>query len=165
MNEDHLQINYLKSKNIWIIIFAIAIGVIFQNSIYTIAQERNENYELREEVIQYAEGFIGKPYVFGVEGPDAFDCSGLTKYVYKRFNIDLPHYTGTQWGCGEGICKNELMEGDLVFFNTTGNVSHVGIYIGGDRFIHAPSKGNGVKINSLKEKYYKERYIGARRMI
>lgn len=121
--------------------------------------------ELRSEVTQYAEKFIGKPYIYGAEGPEAFDCSGLTKHVYRNFNIDLPHYTGTQWGCGSGICKNELKDGDLVFFNTTGKLSHVGIYIGNNKFIHAPSKGKTVKINSLNEPYYSQRYAGARRII
>lgn len=146
-------------------IFSFFSIVLCTGAINVSAEENVSNRELRGGVVQYAENFLGKPYVYGAEGPEAFDCSGLTKHVYKKFNVDLPHYTGTQWGCGKGICKSELREGDLVFFNTTGKLSHVGIYIGGGKFIHAASKGSEVKVNSLNENYFKDRYAGARRIL
>lgn len=165
MVTEHLYFYVKKYRGISLIFIGVIINLIMFSSKVVSADDNIALRELRREVIQYAENFIGKPYVFGAEGPETFDCSGLTKYIYKKFDIDLPHYTGTQWGCGKGICKNDLKEGDLVFFNTTGDLSHVGIYIGNNNFIHAPSKGKTVKINSLNENYYRDRYAGARRVV
>ncbi|SHI49545.1 Cell wall-associated hydrolase, NlpC family [Clostridium cavendishii DSM 21758] len=115
-------------------------------------------------VVQYAYNFIGRPYVFGAAGPKVFDCSGLTQYVYARFGVSLGHYTGSQWGAGSSVSRGNLQPGDLVFFNTYGPISHVGIYVGGGDFIHAPSSGKTVTVSSLGESYYASRYAGARRV-
>jgi len=119
--------------------------------------------EVAYDVVEYAKRQLGKPYVWGAVGPSGFDCSGLTKYVYKNFGFDLPHYTQSQIRMGTPISKDKLAPGDLIFFNTEGPISHVGIYIGGDKFIHAASSGK-VMISDLYGSYYKSRYAGARRL-
>lgn len=115
-------------------------------------------------VVQYAYNFIGRPYVYGAAGPKVFDCSGLTQYVFGKFGVSLDHYTGSQWGVGSSVSRGNLQPGDLVFFNTCGPISHVGIYVGGGDFIHAPSSGKTVTVSSLGESYYASRYAGARRV-
>lgn len=119
--------------------------------------------EAAYSVVEYAKKQLGKPYIWGAEGPSGFDCSGLTKYVYKNFGFNLPHYTGSQIRMGFPISKEKLSPGDLIFFNTDGPVSHVGIYIGNDKFIHAASSGK-VTMSDLYSSYYKSRFAGARRL-
>ena len=116
------------------------------------------------DLISYAYDFIGRPYVWGAEGPRSFDCSGFTKYVYNAFGVDLPHYTGSQIGEGSAVSRKNLKKGDLVFFNTDGPVSHVGIYIADDEFIHASSGSGKITVSNLSEGYYNSRYAGARRI-
>jgi cell wall-associated NlpC family hydrolase len=120
----------------------------------------------RSNVISYAYNFIGRPYVWGAEGPRSFDCSGFTKYVYKAFGVDLPHYTGSQIGEGSSVSRRNLKQGDLVFFNTDGSsVSHVGLYIGDGDFIHASSGSRKVTVSNVGQSYYNSRYVGARRVL
>ena len=117
-------------------------------------------------LISYAYKFMGKPYVWGAEGPKSFDCSGFTKHVYKAFGISLPHYTGSQIGKGRSVSRSNLSQGDLVFFNTDGSsVSHVGIYIGDGEFIHASSGSRKVTVSNLGQSYYSSKYVGARRIL
>lgn len=122
------------------------------------------NVNLGSSIVAYSYNFLGKPYAFGAAGPKAFDCSGLTQYVFAKFGIALPHYTGSQFAMGTSVLREELQQGDLVFFNTYGAISHVGIYVGSGGFIHAPSSGRTVKVSSLSESYYASRYAGARRV-
>ena len=116
------------------------------------------------EVVNYAYKFLGKPYVYGATGPNAFDCSGLTQYVYNKFGVDISRTTYTQVEEGTKVKKNDLRAGDLVFFNTEGSISHVGIYIGDGEFIHAPRTGKPVMVSSLLDGYYSTRYATARRI-
>lgn len=116
------------------------------------------------EVVSYAYKFIGKPYVYGATGPNAFDCSGLTQYVYNKFGVNISRTTYTQVQEGTKVDKNNLMAGDLVFFSTEGSISHVGIYIGEGKFIHAPRRGKPVMVSSLTDGYYAQRYATARRI-
>jgi peptidoglycan DL-endopeptidase CwlO len=116
-------------------------------------------------VVNKAFEFLGKPYVYGAAGPKAFDCSGLTMYVYSAYGISIPHYTVSQSQMGLAVSKDNLEAGDLVFFNTEGFISHVGIYIGGGQFIHASSGSKRVTVSDLDSSYYKSRYVGARRLI
>lgn len=121
--------------------------------------------ERGSSVVAYARNFIGSPYVWGGSGPRVFDCSGFTAYVYRKFGIELPHYTGSQYSMGTKVSKGDLRAGDLIFFNTDGPISHVGMYIGGGEFIHASSGGGRVTISDLGQSYYSSRYAGARRYI
>ena len=117
------------------------------------------------DVVAYAYKFLGKPYVWGASGPKAFDCSGFTSYVYKAFGVSLPHQSGDQYGYGKAVSKSNLAQGDLVFFNTYGSISHVGLYIGGGRFIHAANSKSGVIVSSLSEGYYSSRLVGSKRVL
>ncbi|WP_097026072.1 C40 family peptidase [Clostridium peptidivorans] len=119
----------------------------------------------RTDVVTYAYKFMGKPYVWGAAGPSAFDCSGFTLYVYRAFGVNLGHYTGTQFATGQAVSKDNLLPGDLVFFNTDSSISHVGIYVGGGQFIHASSGSGQVIVSSLSGSYYASRYAGARRVL
>lgn len=118
----------------------------------------------------YAKGFLGTPYKYGTSGPQSFDCSGFTSYIFKNFGIVLPRSSKDQATAGEKVSKKDLALGDLVFFDTVGKIdgqiTHVGIYIGDGKFIHASSGSNAKKvvISDLNEGYYKDRFITARRV-
>ena len=113
-------------------------------------------------VVGIAMQFLGVPYVWGGSSPSGFDCSGLVMYVYAQVGVSLPHYTGAQWNAGVPVSQGDLQPGDLVFFDGLG---HVGIYIGGGEFIHAPHTGDVVRIDSLSEGWYSATYDGARRIV
>jgi len=113
-------------------------------------------------VVGIAMQFLGVPYVWGGSSPSGFDCSGFVMYVYAQMGVSLPHYTGAQWLAGVPVDQSDLQPGDLVFFDGLG---HVGIYIGGGEFIHAPHTGDVVKIDSLSEGWYASTYDGARRIV
>lgn len=115
------------------------------------------------DIISYAYNFIGIPYVFGSNGPKAFDCSGFTKYIFAHFGVSLPRTSQSQYGSGTVISRNNLQPGDLVFFNTYTYLGHVGIYIGGGDFIHA-SSSKGVTVSSLNDGYYSSRFEGGTRV-
>ncbi len=105
---------------------------------------------------------IGKPYVWGAAGPDSFDCSGLVVYAFASVGKSLPHSTYALYGMGVPVSRDQLQPGDLVFFDGLG---HVGIYIGGGQFVHAPHTGDVVKISSLDEPWYSSAFVGARRIL
>jgi cell wall-associated NlpC family hydrolase len=102
---------------------------------------------------------LGDPYVWAAAGPDAFDCSGLTQYVYAAAGVSLPHSSSMQSAVGRPVAYADLKPGDLVFFYHP--VGHVGIYIGNGQMIHAPHTGDVVKIVDLA---YMPDYVGARRI-
>lgn len=111
--------------------------------------------------------FVGVPYRYGGDSPEAgFDCSGLVWRVYQQAaGIPLPRDTHAISQVGEAIAREELQPGDLVFFNTLHRpFSHVGIYLGEERFIHAPSQGGAVEIARISERYWRQRFDGARRI-
>ena len=118
-------------------------------------------------VISSAENKLGSTYVYGDTGSEGFDCSGLVYSIYNdELGISIPRSSRTQSTFGKQVSKSDLQEGDLVFFNTTGNgVSHVGIYVGDGKFIHASSGQGKVMTSSLTEGYYQERYVHATRVL
>lgn len=118
-------------------------------------------------LVDNALSFIGVPYRFGGNTPaTGFDCSGFVKYVFsKTFDLSLPRTAREMARTGMAVARGELQPGDLVFFNTRGAVnSHVGIYLGDSKFVHAPYTRARVRIDDLDEKYYRLRFNGARRV-
>lgn len=111
------------------------------------------------EAATIATHYLGVPYVWGGASPSGFDCSGLVMYVYAQLGISLPHYTVSQWNATIPISLSQIQPGDLVFFY---GLDHVGIYIGGNQFIHAPHTGTVVQITSLSS--YMGALVGARRV-
>ena len=113
-------------------------------------------------VVGVAISMLGTPYVWGGSAPGGFDCSGLVMWAYAQVGVSLPHSSYAQFTYGVPVSRDQLQPGDLVFFDGLG---HVGIYIGGDQFIHAPHTGDVVKISSLSEDWYAGNYVGARRIL
>jgi len=133
---------------------------------YTAVNERKygRGY-LRNEIVKTAESFIGLPYQWGGSSvDDGFDCSGLAMAVYRLNGLNLPRSSREQYRAGIPIKQSQLKRGDLVFFATSRGkkVSHVGIYTGDNKFIHAPGKGKKIRIASLSNRYFKTRYAGAK---
>ena len=123
---------------------------------------------LRDEIVRTSESFIGLPYQWGSASPEqGFDCSGLTMAVYQLNGLSLPRSSRDQYLLGTPVERQELEKGDLVFFSSSGDkkVSHVGLYRGDNRFIHAPGKGKTIRSDSLSDGYYDSRYTGARSYI
>jgi cell wall-associated NlpC family hydrolase len=118
------------------------------------------------QIVSYAYTFLGTRYVWGGTTPSGFDCSGYTQYVFKNLGYSLNRTAAQQLNNGYSVSKSELQPGDLVFFANTYSSSeaatHVGIYVGDGKFIHAAS--GGVKVTALSESYYASRYVGARRI-
>jgi cell wall-associated NlpC family hydrolase len=120
-----------------------------------------------QELVMQAMGLIGIRYTFGGRNPDTgFDCSGLVRYVFNHVTgRSLPHNSFEMARLGSRVEQGELQPGDLVFFNTRGSrYSHVGIYVGEGRFIHAPSRGGRVHIVNMGDRYWVSRFDGARRL-
>jgi peptidoglycan DL-endopeptidase CwlO len=111
-------------------------------------------------VVGIAMRYLGVPYVWGGSTPRGFDCSGFVSYVFAQIGVSLPHSSYSQFGMGAAVSISQLQPGDLVFFT---GASHVGIYIGGGQFIHAPHTGDVVKISSLSG-YYSSNFAGGRRI-
>ena len=112
-------------------------------------------------VIGIAMQYLGVPYVWGGASPSGFDCSGFSMYVFAQMGVSLPHHAASQYGMGTPVSKDQLEAGDLVFFNGLG---HMGIYMGGGQFVHAPHSGDVVKISSLSDSWYASTWVGARRL-
>ena len=121
-------------------------------------------------VIAYAKTLLGKPYVWGAQGPNSFDCSGFTYYVFKnKAGIVLPRTSSAQSKYGTPVSWSNLRAGDLMFFDTNGvnngQVSHVGLYIGNGQMIHASSSQRKIVITSVNTSYYKNAFVNARRVL
>ncbi len=110
---------------------------------------------------------IGKYYRYGAQDKFVgFDCSGLTQYAYSEAGVKIPRTANSQYRRSQRLEKKALKKGDLVFFSTKGTgASHVGIYLGGNKFIHSPSAGKSVEIVSLKNSYWKDAYFSAGRFL
>ena len=121
-----------------------------------------------QAVIDLAHKQLGKPYVWGAEGPNSFDCSGLIYYVYKNAaSITLPRTSSDQYSAGVAVSRSNLKAGDLIFSSTdgTGNITHVAIYVGDGQMIHAPRNGKNVEKVSINNSYWNKAYVGARRVL
>ena len=98
---------------------------------------------------------VGVRYRYGGAGPDGFDCSGLVHYAYRRAGLAVPRTTGQLWAAAEQVSRSDLKAGDLLFFSIEGKMSHVGLYLGQDRFVHAPQSGRTVSVESLGAPFYR----------
>ena len=107
----------------------------------------------------------GAPYRNGGADPKGFDCSGFTQYVFAQYGVALPRAVREQFNQGKKVATNDLAPGDLIFFSTTEpGPSHVGIAVGGDEFVHAPSSTGVVRVERIGSSYWSPRYLGARRV-
>lgn len=115
-------------------------------------------------VCDLATQFLGTPYRWGGSTPNAFDCSGFVRYCYARLGVSLPRTARQQYKTGLKVAGSALKAGDLIFFDMMkGYVSHVGMYLGDGRFIHASNPRSGVRIDSIDSPSYKKHIVGARR--
>ena len=117
-----------------------------------------------DKLLTEAKTHLGKPYVYGANGPSSFDCSGFTSYVYRQLGYSINRTAAAQYSNGTYVEKSQLKPGDLVMFGKSG-INHVGIYIGNNQFIHAENSRTGVVITSLSASYYASNYVGARRIL
>lgn len=126
--------------------------------------QRSGRGDVREELVRTARRFLDVPYRWGGEDKSGFDCSGLTMVSYRLNGLNLPRNSRAQFDAGRPVAQHSLQQGDLVFFATQGGrrVTHVGIYVGDGRFIHAPRAGQKVRVASLSSTYFKETYVGGR---
>ncbi|WP_082985167.1 C40 family peptidase [Orrella dioscoreae] len=129
---------------------------------------RHARQTVGERVVTASLAEIGTPYSWGGDNPeDGFDCSGLVRFVFAKIaDIDMPHRARQQRTLGKPVKTAQLQPGDLVFFNTMRHpASHVGIYIGEGKFVHAPSRGAKVRVDKLSNSYWAKRYTGGRRYL
>lgn len=117
-----------------------------------------------EKVAALARVQVGKPYGWGATGPERFDCSGLALYVYRQLGIALPRVSSDQASMGTHVDRSELKPGDLVFFSLRSAFDHVGIFLGNNRFVHAPRRKEPVRVDNLDDAWWNRAYKGARRV-
>ncbi|MBL0387712.1 C40 family peptidase [Tumebacillus sp. ITR2] len=135
-------------------------------SLERLQQAQAEHKKIGKRVADSAAHFVGTPYVWGGTGPQGFDCSGFTQYILKQNGIEVPRNSYDQYHVGRVITRQELQPGDLVFFTTYApGPSHLGIYVGEGKFIHALNQQKGVTTSKLDTDYYNARFVGARRVV
>ena len=115
-------------------------------------------------LVKVALGFLGAPYRLGGSSVTGIDCSAFVKKIYQFFNVDLPRTAFEQYHVGMRVARNDLEEGDLIFFKTRKTIGHVGIYIGNNQFVHAASRKKGVRVDTLSTPYYDRRFVRAVRL-
>lgn len=137
-----------------------------KNTITVSRSSTSRQDSLRVKLNSLVASQLGKPYRWGAAGPNSFDCSGLTHYLFAQLGINIPRTSRDQIGVGTYVAKKDLEYGDLVLFARDGrNINHVGIYVGDGKFVHAPQSGDVVKITTLMSGYYANSYYTARRVI
>jgi cell wall-associated NlpC family hydrolase len=145
-----------------VLVLACAIAAGHASAASTRAQRATRESVFGLRAVAFARHLLGVPYRWGGTSPSTgFDCSGFVQFVYRHLGIDLPRTTYSQFGIGRRVSRAGLEPGDLVFFD---GVGHVGLYVGGGRFIHAPHSGTSVQISSLADSWYASRFDGARRL-
>jgi cell wall-associated NlpC family hydrolase len=163
------KINTVKSFSFLLVsIIFIFNFTILLSGCSTLSKRKHYNPELGNRIVDIAAKYKGTPYKYRGTTPAGFDCSGYSSYVYKKAGIEIPRTTSLQYSSGSSVAKSDLKKGDLVFFMgwpIIGMIlppNHVGIYVGNNRFIHAPSSGGKVRHDSLNNSYWNNRFKGAR---
>jgi cell wall-associated NlpC family hydrolase len=129
--------------------------------------EQERGFSVGSEIAVRALALLGTPYQFGGNGPETFDCSGLVRYIHNALGITVPRTAVEQYRAAVTVDLEHLEPGDLLFFNTQGtDVSHVAIYAGSGRFVHAPQTGRTIELRELGDGdgYYRTRLVGAGRL-
>jgi cell wall-associated NlpC family hydrolase len=122
-------------------------------------------FSIGSEVVVRAIALLGTPYRYGGSAPGGFDCSGLVSYIYNELGIDVPRTAAEQYRAAQRVAMEQLEPGDLLFFRTRGrSVSHVAIYAGSGRFVHAPQTGRNIELRQIGDGYYRARLVGAGRL-
>jgi len=154
----------LISTSAAILLFSFVISGCGSNPKYS----NSKAAQAKQTVVTTAKKMLGVKYLYGGTSPNrGFDCSGLVQYSHRLAGITIPRTTSQQYRAATRISRRYLTAGDLVFFKTSPSrgISHVGIYLGNNKFIHAPSSGKRVKISSMNDKYWKKRFKGAGRIL
>lgn len=127
-------------------------------------QQTGQEVDAGADAAQHALGMVGTPYRFGGSSPQGFDCSGLVHYSYARAGMRVPRSVEGLWDNSLPVSSARIRPGDLLFFHIDGkHNSHIGLYIGNDRFVHAPSSGKLVSVASLANRYWRQHFSAARR--
>lgn len=123
-------------------------------------------WSAKSNLTRTALSYRGARYVRGGTGASGFDCSGFVRFLFRKQGVKLPHSSRAQYSCGKPIAKSKLQPGDMVFFGGTyrRGISHVGLYLGSGKFIHASTERAGVRVDNLNDVYYRRKYAGARRV-
>jgi cell wall-associated NlpC family hydrolase len=131
----------------------------------TDAKPSKDNMDMGAIAARTAERFVGIPYRWGGDNVvEGMDCSGFVRAVYNLCGLSIPRTSQDQFKAGDAVTKNDLRDGDLVFFGSSAaNINHVGIYVGGGKFVHAPRRGEEIRVTEVAESYFEKRFIGARR--
>lgn len=121
--------------------------------------------DMGEIAARTAERFVGIPYRWGGDNVvEGMDCSGFVRAVYNLCGLSIPRTSRDQYRAGDAVSRQDLQDGDLVFFGASADkINHVGIYVGGGKFVHAPRRGEEIRVTSVDENYFDKRYVGARR--
>ncbi|MDD2851927.1 MAG: NlpC/P60 family protein [Desulfuromonadaceae bacterium] len=129
------------------------------------AQPTKSNSDMGSIAARTAERFVGIPYRWGGNNVvDGMDCSGFVRAVYNLCGLSIPRTSRDQFKAGDAVVKDDLQDGDLVFFGSSAdNINHVGIYVGEGKFVHAPRQGEDIRVTSVTESYFEKRFVGARR--
>ena len=135
-------------------------GLQLQSPAHFVLPKQPVRIPLGVRAVRLAQQQLGVPYRWGGSSPSGFDCSGLVSYVYGRVGISIPHNAAQQYRFGTPVSREQLIPGDLVFFD---RLRHNGIYLGDGRFVHATTPG-GVKIARLDDDWFRQRWVGARRL-
>lgn len=137
-------------------------GIGFGNTI----SDKTPEGRLRLDILHTAQSMLGKPYQYGGTTPRGFDCSGLVYYTYSRVGIKVPRTTRDQYRQTRALSPDQLLPGDVLFFRIDKReISHVGIYLGGNMFIHAPVSGKRVTRESITSRYWRAHFVGGGRLI
>ena len=144
-------------------VFALAVLATLVSACSSQPSQRSTVTSVGDRAAAIALDQIGAPYRYGGSAPSGFDCSGLVQYSYARAGVSLPRTTQALWSVAATVDQERMRRGDLLFFRISGKMSHVGLYLGDGRFVHAPSSGKRVRVESLYSDYYSRAFMRAGR--